>query len=95
MVVEFIDETGKTEFVFVNKKLFHRFRRKIQVKQTKLNLLKLPNRISSPSSCISGKACLIMCEVFFCFYGSKPGNHFARNLREFGVARSQELGVNQ
>ena len=31
----------------------------------------------------------------FFFYGSKPENHFARNLREFGVARSQELGVNQ
>ena len=34
-----------------------------------------------------------MCEVFF--YGSKPRNHFARNLREFVVARSQELEVNQ
>ena len=28
-------------------------------------------------------------------YGSKPGRHFARNLREFGVARSEELKVNQ
>ena len=26
VVVEFIDETSKTEFAFVNKKLFHRFR---------------------------------------------------------------------
>ena len=44
----------------------------------------------------SGKPCLIMCEVFFFFfYGSKPGDHFARNLREFGVARSQELEMNQ
>ena len=24
-----------------------------------------------------------------------PGRHFARNLREFGVARSEELEVNQ
>ena len=46
----------------------------------------------------SGKACLIICEVFFFFfffYGSKPGNHFARNLREFGVTCSQELEMNQ
>ena len=46
----------------------------IQVKKTKLYLLKLPNRTSSPSLCISGN--------------SLPGKHFARNLREFGVARS-------
>ena len=26
-------------------------------------LLKLPNRTSSPSSCISGTACLISCEI--------------------------------
>ena len=32
---------------------------------------------------------------FFVCYGSKPGSHFARNLREFGVARSEELEVNQ
>ena len=32
---------------------------------------------------------------FFVYYGSKPGGHFARNLREFGVARSEELEVNQ
>ena len=31
---------------------------------------------------------------FLC-YGSKPGRHFARNLREFAVARSEELEVNQ
>ena len=28
------------------------------------------------------------------FYGSKPGSHFARNFREFGIARSEELEVN-
>ena len=54
-------------------------------------LLKLPNPISSPSSCISGKACLIICEISLFVYGSKLGSHFARNLREFGVARSEEL----
>ena len=32
---------------------------------------------------------------FFVCYGSKPGSHFARNLREIGVARSEELEVNQ
>ena len=32
---------------------------------------------------------------FFVYYGSKPGSHFARNFREFAVARSKELGVNQ
>ena len=32
---------------------------------------------------------------FFVCYGSKAGNHFARNLREFGVARSEELEVSQ
>ena len=35
----------------------------IQVKKTKLYLLKLPNRTSSPSSCISEIACLISCEI--------------------------------
>ena len=32
---------------------------------------------------------------FFVCCGSKPGSHFARNFREFGVARSEELEVNQ
>ena len=32
---------------------------------------------------------------FLVCYGSKPGKHFARNLREFGAARSEELVVNQ
>ena len=32
---------------------------------------------------------------FFDCYGSKPESHFARNLREFSVARSEELEVNQ
>ena len=35
----------------------------IQVKKTKLYLLKLPNRTSSPSSCISEIACSISCEI--------------------------------
>ena len=32
---------------------------------------------------------------FFVRYGSKPGNRFSRNLREFGIARSEEPEVNQ
>ena len=44
-------------------KTFHRFYPYIQVKKTKLYLLKLPNRTLSPSSCISGTACLISCEI--------------------------------
>ena len=31
--------------------------------KSKLHLFKLPNRISSPSSCIPVTACLIICEV--------------------------------
>ena len=46
-------------------------------------------------SCISETACLISCEISLFVYGSKPGRHFARNLREFGVARSEVLEVNQ
>ena len=57
--------------------------------------VKLPIRTSSPSSCISETACLISCEISLFVYGSKPGRHFARILREFGVARSEELEVNQ
>ena len=33
--------------------------------------------------------------MFFVCYGSKPGRHSARNLLEFGVARSGELEDNQ
>ena len=32
---------------------------------------------------------------FFVSYSSKPGSHFARNSREFGVALSEELEANQ
>ena len=32
---------------------------------------------------------------FFVCYGIKTGSHFARNLRKFGVACSEELEVNQ
>ena len=47
--------------------------RQIQVKQTKLYLLKLLNRISSPSSCISETACLIVGEIsLFVTSLSKP-----------------------
>ena len=32
---------------------------------------------------------------FFACYGNKPGSHFGRNFREFGVALQEELEVNQ
>ena len=38
-------------------------KKQIQVKKTKVYLLKLPKQTSSPSSCISGTACLISCEI--------------------------------
>ena len=68
--------------------------------QTKLYLLKLSNRIPSPSSCISRKACLIICEIsLFVTAAKKLGSHFAylhvQYLREFAVARQEELEVNQ
>ena len=33
--------------------------------------------------------------IFFVCYGSKPGSHLACNLGKFGIARSEELEVNQ
>ena len=46
----------------------------IQVKKTKLYLLKLPNRTSSPFSCILGTACLISCEIsLFVTAGNRKG----------------------
>ena len=63
-----------------------------------LYLLKLPNQISSPSSYISGTACLIICEMSLFVMAAnrtRRGSHFAHNFREFGVARSKELEVNE
>ena len=57
--------------------------------------LKLSNRFSSPSSCISGTACFIIWFNFFVCYGDIRGNHFALNLHKFGFAYSEELEVNQ
>ena len=59
----------------------------------------LPVKTSKPN-CVTflvyfGKSFFDCLWNFFVFYGSKPGSQFARNLREFGVARSEELGVNQ
>ena len=36
-----------------------------------------------------------MAAVSLFFYGTKQGRHFSRNLSEIGVARSEELEVNQ
>ena len=63
----------------------------IQVKKTKLYLLKVPPRTSSPSSCISGTACLISSEISLIVKAAT----IAQNLLEFSVARSEELEVNQ
>ena len=59
--------------------------------------LKLPNRFSSPSSCISGTACfiIILWFNFFACHGDIRGNHFARNLHKFGFAYLEELEMNQ
>ena len=63
--------------------------------KSKLHLFKLPNRISSPSSCIPVTACLIICEVsFVCFDSKVPESYYGRNLREFGVAVTGGESVN-
>ena len=54
--------------------------------KSKLHLFKLPNRISSPSSCIPVTACLIICEVSLFVSAVKPESYYGRNLRDFGVA---------
>ena len=38
---------------------------------------------------------LLPIQISLFVYGSKQGSHFARNLREFGVARLEKLEVNQ
>ena len=67
-------------------------------KDKDLYLLKLPNRTSSPSSCILGTACLISCgNSLFVQAGNREGILLATYVwrLEFGVARSEELKVNQ
>ena len=56
--------------------------------KSRLHLFKLPNRISSPSSCIPVTACLFdyLWSFFVCFGSKVPESYYARNLREFGVA---------
>ena len=58
-------------------------------------MLKLPNRTSSPSSCISGTACLIICEISLFVTAANREAILLVTLREFGVARSEGLEVNQ
>ena len=65
------------------------------MKKTKLYLLKLTNRTSSPSSCISGTACLISCESSLFVITAENREGFARNLREVGVVHSEDLEVDQ
>ena len=58
-----------------------------QPKQTKLQLLKLPNWIR-----VFREQLVWLYVNFFCqCYDSKPGGHFAPNLDEFSVARVEEL----
>lgn len=40
---------------------------------------------------LSGTASSFICEILV-YYGSKPGIHFAQNLREFGVSRCSTPG---
>ena len=48
------------------------------------------------SSCISGTACLISCEIsLFVTTANLEGILLATYVREFGAARSEELEVNQ
>ena len=63
--------------------------------QTKLYLLKLPNWTSSPSSCISGTAHLTICEISLFVTAANREAILLSIIREFGVARSEELEVNQ
>ena len=53
-----------------------------------------PKRTLSKLNLISMHRVLSTSAIFVC-YGSKPDSHFALNLREFGVARPEELEVNQ
>ena len=46
----------------------------------------LPVKTSKPNSCISGTACLIICEMSL-FVTAADGKPFSLNLREFGLAR--------
>ena len=55
----------------------------------------LPGKTSKPNFVYFGNSWLDYLWNFSVWYGSKPGSNFARNLREFGVARSEELEVNQ
>ena len=61
--------------------------------QIKLYLLKLPDRTSSPSSCISGTACLTICEISL--LRKETGKAFCSQLSKFGVAHSEEAEVNR
>ena len=58
-------------------------------------MLKLPNRTSPPSSGISGTACLIICEISLFVTAANREAILLVTLREFGVARSEGLEVNQ
>ena len=58
-------------------------------------MLKLPNRTSSPSLCISGTVCLIICEISLFVTATNREAILLETLREFGVARSEGLEVNQ
>ena len=52
---------------------------------------KLPNRISSPSSCILRTACLFDYQWnFFVCYGRKPGNHLLVTYPSLVWSRSEE-----
>ena len=58
-------------------------------------MLKVPNRTSSPSSCILGIACLISCEIsYFVTAGNREGILLATYV-SLVSPRSEELEVNQ
>ena len=55
-------------------------------------MLKLPNRISLSSWCISETAGLIICEISLFVTAANREAILLVKLREFGVARLEELG---
>ena len=59
----------------------------------------LPVKTSKPNFVIFfvyfGNSCLISCQISLFVKAAHRERHFARNLHEFGVARSEELEVNQ
>ena len=77
--------------IYITKKIFTGF---VDEFKSKLHLLKLQSRISSPSSCISVRACLIICEISL-FVSAVKYRKAIIMLVTYASLESQELEVNQ